>query len=83
VLPDAVLRGTALFTDDVKQWRASSYGIKPEELEDYYLQRCILKVPVYPENVAESILFFASSRSDRTTGGVLNVDGGVNQAFMR
>jgi len=83
VLPDAVLRGTALFTDEVKKWRADSYGIKAEELEDYYLQRCILKVPVYPENIAEAILFFASSRSDRTTGGVLNVDGGVNQAFMR
>ena len=83
VLPDAVLRGSALFTDDVKKWRADSYGIKPEELEDYYLQRCILKIPVYPENVADSIVFLASSRSSRTTGGAITVDGGVSAAFMR
>jgi len=83
VLPDAVLRGSALFTDSVKAWRANAYGIKPEELEDYYLQRCLLKVPVYPEHVADAILFFASSRSSRTTGGVINVDGGVGPAFMR
>jgi len=83
VLPDAVLRGSSLFTDDVKKWRADSYGIKPEELEDFYLQRCILRTPIYPENVAESIVFLASSRSSRTTGGVINVDGGVAAAFMR
>ena len=83
VLPDAVLRGSALFTDDVKKWRAESYGIKPEELEDYYLQRCILKIPVFPENVADAILFLASSRSSRTTGGAITVDGGVGTAFMR
>ncbi len=83
VLPDAVLRGSSLFTDDVKKWRADSYGIKPEELEDYYLQRCILKIPVFPENVADSIVFLASSQSSRTTGGAITVDGGVNSAFMR
>ena len=83
VLPDAVLRGSSLFTDDVKKWRADSYGIKPEELEDFYLQRCILRTPIYPENVAESIVFLASSRSSRTTGGVINVDGGVAASFMR
>ncbi|HEX9012203.1 MAG TPA: bifunctional aldolase/short-chain dehydrogenase [Anaerolineaceae bacterium] len=83
VLPDAVLHGSSLFTDDVKKWRADSYGIKPEELEDYYLNRCILKIPVYPEHVAEAIYFLASSRSSRTTGGVITVDGGVNSAFVR
>ena len=83
VLPDAVLHGSSLFTESVKTWRAEAYGIKAEELEDYYLQRCILKIPVFPEHVAESILFLASSRSSRTTGGVITVDGGVGQAFMR
>jgi rhamnulose-1-phosphate aldolase/alcohol dehydrogenase len=83
VLPDAVLHGSSLFTDSVKEWRANAYGIKPDELEDYYLQRCILKIPVYPEHVADAILFLASNKSSRTTGGVINVDGGVGQAFMR
>ena len=83
VLPDAVLRGSSLFTDDVKKWRADAYGIAPDKLEDYYINRCILKVPVYPENVADAIYFLASPSSSRTTGGVITVDGGVSEAFMR
>jgi len=41
-------------------------------------------VNVTPENVAEAVLFFASeARSSRTTGNVLNVDGGVKDAYPR
>jgi len=83
VLPDAVLRGSGIFTEEVRKGRAAAYGIEPDKLEDYYLQRCILKIPVYPEHVAEAIAFLASSRSSRTTGGVITVDGGVNTAYMR
>ncbi len=83
VLPDAVLRGSGIFTDEVRKGRAAAYGIDPDELEEYYLQRCILKIPVFPEHVAESIAFLASSRSSRTTGGVITVDGGVNTAYVR
>lgn len=83
VLPDAVLQGASIFTEELRKSRAESYGIDPSELEDYYIQRCILKIPVYPEHIAEAIAFLASSRSSRTTGGVITVDGGVNTAYMR
>jgi len=33
--------------------------------------------------VAEAILFFASDRSAKTTGGILNVDGGLAAAYVR
>lgn len=83
VLPDAVLRGSTLFAGQFATGRAAAYGIKPDELQDYYIQRTTLKVPVYPEDVAEAIVFFASERSSRTTGGALTVDGGVSAAYLR
>ena len=58
-------------------------GIEPDQLEEAYRQRTTLKVNVYPEDLAEAILFFASDRSSKTTGGMLNVDGGLAAAYVR
>lgn len=83
VLPDAVLAGSNIWDAGWRQARAAGYGIKPEDLEEYYRQRTTLKVNVYPENLAEAISFLAGPRASRTTGGVLTVDGGVSAAYMR
>jgi hypothetical protein len=41
-------------------------------------------VNIYPQDVAEAVLHFASeARSGKSTGNVLNVDGGVPAAFTR
>jgi rhamnulose-1-phosphate aldolase/alcohol dehydrogenase len=82
VLPYAVMEGTGLWDSGLRQARAASYGIKPEELDEYYRQQTTLKVSVYPENVAEAVRFFAGPEASRTTGGVLTVDGGVG-AYVR
>lgn len=84
VNPDAVLAGSRIWNES--SWRAErakTYGIKPEELEEFYRQRNTLKVHIYPEDVAEAVLFFATDRSAKTTGNMLNVDGGVPAAFPR
>ena len=83
VLPDAVLQGSGIWDAGWREARAASYGIKPEELDEFYRQRTTLKVNVYPENIAEAISFLAGPRSSRTTGGVLTVDGGVSAAYVR
>jgi rhamnulose-1-phosphate aldolase/alcohol dehydrogenase len=84
VNPDAVLQGSRIWDSSWRKERAQAYGIEPEDLEEYYRQRNVLKVNVIPENVAEAILFFASeARSSRSTGNVLNVDGGVKDAYPR
>jgi rhamnulose-1-phosphate aldolase/alcohol dehydrogenase len=84
VNPDAVLQGSRIWGSEWRQERASAYGIEPEELEDYYRKRNVLKVNVLPENIAEAVLHFASeARSSRSTGNVLNVDGGVKDAYPR
>ena len=84
VNPDAVLQGSKIWEGSWREERARAYGIEPEELEEYYRQRTTLKVNVLAEDVAEAVLFFASdARSSKTTGNLLNVDGGVAAAYPR
>jgi rhamnulose-1-phosphate aldolase/alcohol dehydrogenase len=84
VNPDAVLQGSRIWSSSWREERAQAYGIAPEELEDYYRQRTVLKVNIVPEDIAKAILFFASpSRSAKSTGNILNVDGGVTAAYPR
>ncbi|MBI1801596.1 MAG: SDR family oxidoreductase, partial [Chloroflexi bacterium] len=83
VLPDAVLQGSGIWDSGWRQARAAGYGIKPEELDEFYRQRTTLKVNVYPEHIAEAISFLAGPRASRTTGAALTVDGGVAAAYVR
>jgi NAD(P)-dependent dehydrogenase (short-subunit alcohol dehydrogenase family) len=83
VNPDAVLQGSGIWNSEWRDARARTYGIAPSELEEHYRARTTLKVNVLPEDVAEAVLFFASSRSAKSTGNMLNVDGGVAAAYTR
>lgn len=83
VLPDAVLQGSGIWDAGWREARAKGYGIKPDELDEFYRKRTTLKVNVYPENIAEAISFFAGPRASRTTGAMITVDGGVSAAFAR
>jgi rhamnulose-1-phosphate aldolase/alcohol dehydrogenase len=83
VNPDAVLQGSSIWDSRWREERARSAGVPVEQLEEFYRQRTTLKVNIFPEDVAEAILFFASDRSDKITGGILNVDGGVVAAYVR
>jgi rhamnulose-1-phosphate aldolase/alcohol dehydrogenase len=83
ICPDAVIRGSSIWSGKWRQERAQAYGIQPDQIEEYYRNRTILKVSVFPEDIAEAALFFASDRSAKTTGAMLTVDGGVSAAFAR
>jgi len=84
VNPDAVLSGSKIWGSSWREERARAYGIKPEELEEHYRKRNVLKVNVLPENIAVAVLHFASeARSSRSTGNILNVDGGVKDSYPR
>lgn len=84
VNPDAVLQGSRIWDSSWRQERAAAYGIDPDELEEHYRKRTVLGVTVLPEDVAEAVLHFASeARSGKSTGNVLNVDGGVSAAYPR
>jgi rhamnulose-1-phosphate aldolase/alcohol dehydrogenase len=83
VLPDAVLQGSAIWNSGWRNERAAAYGIQPDQLEEHYRKRTTLGVNVYPQDIAESIAFLASSKSEKTTGCMITVDGGVPAAFTR
>ncbi|MEY8752645.1 bifunctional aldolase/short-chain dehydrogenase [Alkalicoccobacillus gibsonii] len=83
VLPDAVLQGSAIWGSAWREERAAAYGIKPEELEDHYKKRTTLGVMILPKDIADAILFLSSSKSEKTTGCMITVDGGVPAAFTR
>jgi len=84
VNPDAVLQGSRIWDSSWRSERADAYGIDPDQLEEHYRQRTTLGVNVLPDDIAQAVLHFASSaRSGKTTGNLLNVDGGVAAAFPR
>ncbi|MEZ5830915.1 MAG: bifunctional rhamnulose-1-phosphate aldolase/short-chain dehydrogenase [Dongiaceae bacterium] len=83
VNPDAVLRGSKIWTGEWRAQRAAAYNMKPDELEEHYRKRSMLKLSVYPEDIAEATYFLASDLSAKSTGNILNVDAGNAQSFTR
>ena len=83
VNPDAVIQGSSIWSSDWKAERASTYGVTQDDLQSFYRKRTKLGVDVFPEDVAEAIAFFAGPRSNKSTGNVVNVDGGVTAAYPR
>lgn len=83
VNPDAVLRGSKIWSGEWLDQRASTYGTDKEGLEEMYRQRSMLKRSVLPEDIAEGVYFFASDLSAKSTGNILNVDAGNVQVFTR
>lgn len=79
--PDAIW--TDLWSPALRHERAQAYGIDEDELETFYRNRTLLKRTVTASDVAEAALFFASSRSDKTTGCIVPVDAGVREGFPR
>ncbi len=83
VNPDAVLRGSKIWSGDWLQERADAYNKSTDELEAHYRDRSLLKRSVYPEDIAEACYFFASDSSAKSTGNIINVDAGNVQSFTR
>ncbi|MFN7224561.1 MAG: bifunctional rhamnulose-1-phosphate aldolase/short-chain dehydrogenase [Paracoccaceae bacterium] len=83
VNPDAVLRGSKIWSGEWLDQRASTYKTDKDGLEEMYRQRSLLKRAVLPEDIAEGVYFFASDLTAKSTGNILNVDAGNKEAFTR
>ncbi len=83
VNPDAVLRGSKIWTGEWREQRAAAYSMEPDALEDHYRKRSMLKRSVLPEDIAEAVYFLASDLSAKSTGNIVNVDAGNAQSFTR
>ena len=83
VNPDAVLRGSKIWSGEWKEQRAAAYKMSTDDLEEHYRSRSMLKRSVFPEDIAEAIYFFASDMSAKSTGNIVNVDAGNAHSFTR
>ena len=81
--PDAVFKGSNLWSAEIRAGRAAAHGIREDDLEDFYRQRNLLQLPVTGEDVAEAALLLAGDRFAKTTGAMIPVDGGLKDAFPR
>jgi len=81
--PDAIIAGSGLWSGQWGQARAASHGVAADRLEEFYQGRNLLKTPVSADDVAEAALFFAGDRSKVITGGILTVDGGLHDGYVR
>jgi rhamnulose-1-phosphate aldolase/alcohol dehydrogenase len=83
VNPDAVISGSNIWSGGWAEGRAKAYGIKVEELPKYYAGRTLLNEIILPEDIANACFAFVGGLLDKSTGNVLNVDGGIAMAFVR
>ena len=84
VNPDAVIRGSKIWTGQWSSERAQANKIEEGDLEAFYRDRSMLKRSVFPEDIAEASYFFAAEHlSAKSTGNILNVDAGNLAAFTR
>jgi len=83
VNPDAVISGSNIWSGGWAEGRAKAYGITVEELPNYYAKRTLLNEIIMPEDIANACFAFVGGLLSKSTGNVLNVDGGVATAFVR
>ncbi|USN98691.1 MAG: bifunctional rhamnulose-1-phosphate aldolase/short-chain dehydrogenase [Phycisphaeraceae bacterium] len=93
VAPATVVQGSTMFPRDRVIASLTKYEIPFDEsdpddvlrdkLAGFYAQRTLLKAPITPDDQAEAAYYLISSKAAKTTGQVINVDGGLHEAFQR
>lgn len=81
--PDAVIADSKIWAGGWAEGRAKAYGVKVEELPEYYAKRTLLNEIILPEDIANACFAFVGGLLRKSTGNMLNVDGGVAMAFAR
>jgi NAD(P)-dependent dehydrogenase (short-subunit alcohol dehydrogenase family) len=93
VAPATVVAGSTMFPRDRVISSLAKYMIAFDESEDtdalrhklasFYAHRTLTKAAITPEDQAEAVRFLISQQSAKITGQVIQVDGGLAEAFLR
>lgn len=83
VNPDAVISDSNIWAGGWAEGRAKAYGITVAELPTYYAKRTLMNAIILPDDIANACFVFVGGLLSKSTGNILNVDGGVAQAFVR
>lgn len=81
--PDAVIADSKIWAGAWAEGRAKAYGVKIEELPAFYAKRTLLNEIIVPDDIANACFAFVGGLLSKSTGNVLNVDGGVAMGFVR
>ena len=93
VAPATVIEGSSMFPRERVIASLAKYSIahsadEPtetlvEKLGKFYADRTLLKKTISPGDQAEAVYLLLSSKLAKTTGQVINVDGGLGEGFLR
>jgi rhamnulose-1-phosphate aldolase/alcohol dehydrogenase len=93
VAPATVVQGSTMFPRDRVVSSLTKYQVPFSEEEStetlvgklsrFYADRSLLKDPITPNDQAEAYFLLLSDRLSKTTGQVIAVDGGLQEAFLR
>ncbi len=93
VSPATVIQGSAMFPRDrvINSLEKYKIGFNTKEtteslrnkLASFYAKRTLLFKDVRPIDIVEAGYFLVSEQSNRTTGHIIPVDGGLKDAFLR
>ncbi|APZ46062.1 short-chain dehydrogenase [Polaribacter reichenbachii] len=82
VNPDGVIVGSKIWEGAWAEGRAKANGITVEELPAFYAKRNLLNEIITPVDIANGV-FSLVGILDKSTGNIINVDGGMANAFVR
>ncbi|APY12822.1 short-chain dehydrogenase [Seonamhaeicola sp. S2-3] len=82
VNPDGVIVGSKIWEGAWAEGRAKANGITVEELPEFYAKRNLLNKIITPDDIAKGV-FSLVAILDKSTGNIINVDGGMANAFVR
>ena len=91
--PATVVKGSSMFPRERVMVSLGKYGLEyddsestatlRERLADFYARRTLTKSAISPEDQAEVAYLLITDAFSKTTGQIINVDGGLQDAFMR
>lgn len=76
VCPGNVFEGSKIWNPEYIKICAKKYGIKPEEVIPYYVNKTSLKREIKGQDVADSVVFLCSEKARTITGQILVPDSG-------
>lgn len=83
VNPDAVIEGSKIWEGEWAAGRAKAYGVTVDELPAFYAKRTIMNEIITTEDIANGVFVLVGGHLSKSTGNIINVDGGVAAAFVR
>jgi len=76
VAPGNVFEGSKIWNPEYMKVCAKKYGIKPDEVIPYYVNKTALKREIKGQDIADAIVFLCSDKARTITGQVLVADSG-------